>query len=276
MLGPSEWLKGMDEEASESTTLLADRQDSLLSEHGSVSSREYVQIAASRLMYSQSCSVFYFSLLAASLTEIVWILHPYFLTCKHAHADCTTWKVAYPRSRVFYAVEAYLTVGLVLETALRALWQGWAAFQREPHNVFDVAVCMLSVLSFTLTMESWSADVEAVVLGLMLTWLALRLARLVSAAQKLASRRRMHASSLDLDLDPDLDAHADDELEMTELGGAPSSPWPRPLPPSPRGAGAAELDGAARPPGPGAGHETPGRGAASAPLEPGTSSKLAR
>ena len=42
-----------------------------------VTSDEYLQTIASRLLYSRSCGVYYFSLLAASVTEVVWILHPW-------------------------------------------------------------------------------------------------------------------------------------------------------------------------------------------------------
>ena len=55
-------------------------------------------MAAMRLVYLRACSAFYVSLLAASLVEIMWILHPGFLKCKHPRAVCSTWKVSDPNS----------------------------------------------------------------------------------------------------------------------------------------------------------------------------------
>ena len=50
----------------------------LLSEDGTtVSYAEQLQIAAGRLIYAPQCGAFYASLLGASITEIVWISHPW-------------------------------------------------------------------------------------------------------------------------------------------------------------------------------------------------------
>jgi len=40
-------------------------------------SSEYVQTVATRVVYSRGYGAFYVSLLAASITEIVWIFHPW-------------------------------------------------------------------------------------------------------------------------------------------------------------------------------------------------------
>ena len=42
-----------------------------------MSQEEYLQTVASRVLYSRSCGAFYLSLLVASLTEIIWIAHPW-------------------------------------------------------------------------------------------------------------------------------------------------------------------------------------------------------
>ena len=140
------------DEVSESSTLLGDTDDD---QHGSISSREYASLLASRVFHSRSCGAFYASLLAASLTEIVWIMHPW---VEDGVANCC--KIAYPKSPVFFAVEVYLTVGLVLETVLRAVSQG-ATFCSDAGNVFDATVCCLSIVSFALFVEHTSEDLEA-------------------------------------------------------------------------------------------------------------------
>ena len=184
------------------TPLLAPTSSSF-DQHG-VSSSEYAQIAAGRLIYSRSCGAFYISLLAASLTEIVWILHPW--------ADpmhCC--RMAYPTSPLFFVVESYLTLGLIAETGLRFLWQR-DAFWLQPANIFDTAVCGMSILSFLLYWRQTSEDLEIVVLLIMLSWLVLRIARLAAILQKIRERRRSTAHHIDIAFPDDFeDLSADDE-----------------------------------------------------------------
>ena len=71
---------------------------------------------AGRLIFAPSMGAFYASLLAASITEIVWISHPWLSTPG-------SFRLFYPQSRIFFAVEAYLTLGLVAETSLTLVWQ---------------------------------------------------------------------------------------------------------------------------------------------------------
>uniref|UniRef100_A0A7S4C244 Ion transport domain-containing protein n=1 Tax=Chrysotila carterae TaxID=13221 RepID=A0A7S4C244_CHRCT len=151
---------------------------------------EYIQTIASRVLYSRSCGAFYISLLIASLTEIIWILHPWM-----SAANCC--QLAYPRSRVFFLVETYLTVGLAGETTLRILWLR-GRFWQQCGNVFDAAVSALSLLSFILYVDDLSQDLEIVVLGLMGCWIALRLLRLLTVAKNLHSQRRQAAQALDV------------------------------------------------------------------------------
>ena len=50
-------------------------------------SSEYVQTVATRVVYSRGYGAFYVSLLAASVTEIVWIFHPWTdHCCRSTHA----------------------------------------------------------------------------------------------------------------------------------------------------------------------------------------------
>ena len=56
-------------------------------------SSEYVQTVATRVVYSRGYGAFYVSLLAASITEIVWIFHPWTDHCcrsTHALRACGT------------------------------------------------------------------------------------------------------------------------------------------------------------------------------------------
>ena len=87
---------------------------------------------AGRVMNAPSCGAFYASLLAASITEIVWISHPW-INPMHC---C---KLFYPQSRIFFAVETYLTLGLVAETSITLCWQR-RAFWSSFGNWFDAAV----------------------------------------------------------------------------------------------------------------------------------------
>lgn len=166
-----------------------------------ISSEEYLQTVASRVLYSQACGAFYLSLLAASVTEILWIVHPsldpYHWIIDPSHC-C---RLSYPRSRLFLLIETYLTLGLSAETALRLLWQR-SAFWTHKGNVFDAAVCLLSLLSFTLYLFEISKDLDVIVLIVMGTWVALRLARLVAVAKNLAQQRSTtEAKRLDVDFE---------------------------------------------------------------------------
>jgi len=183
----------------------------LLHDDSAVSGTEYAQIAASRLMYSPSCGVFYASLLAASLTEIVWILHPWMDQSRGAHI-----RVAYPRSRIFFAVETYLTLGLVGETTLRFVWQR-SAFWLSCNNWFDAIVCGMSCLSFFLYWKRASVVLEEAFLLVVLVWLVLRIARLVTIIQKIRQRRRTMADHLDV-------AFPEEEDSEDEQRFSPGSP----------------------------------------------------
>ena len=141
----------------------------------SVGLSEQLQIAAGRLVYAPQCGAFYSSLLVASITEIVWISHPWLNPrhwCapprSHHRAVVRVWcvivsdrlsicsracthscKVFYPQSTAFFFVEAYLTLGLVAETTVTLLWQR-GAFWSSGANWFDAIVCAMSVFSFAL------------------------------------------------------------------------------------------------------------------------------
>jgi hypothetical protein len=150
---------------------------------------EYVQTVASRLLYSRSIGLFYLSLLAASIVEVVWILHPW-ISPGHER------RISYPTSRLFFAVELYLTTGMVCETLLRIVLLR-RAFWAEPGNVFDASVCALSVLSFLLYVDRLAQDLEVALLVVMAGWVLLRIARLCTVARTL-HRQRSDASRLDV------------------------------------------------------------------------------
>jgi hypothetical protein len=181
----------------------------------SISNQEYAQTVATRVVYSRGYGAFYVSLLVASITELLWVLHPW------ASGGCC--RLAYPTSPVFFVVESYLTIGLVGDTVLRMVWQR-EAFWTQCGNVFDVSVSALSIVCFAVYMadsapiggsnpssdsqgHAWSAahafgphvgtvdqELEVVFLSLMVVWVALRLARLAAVAKNLHSQRRFHAT----------------------------------------------------------------------------------
>ena len=142
----------------------------LIDDAASVGVAEQLQIAAGRLIYAPQCGAFYASLLGASITEIVWISHPWLNPmhwCAPASAPAAAhprrpracrrraacpWhgcRLFYPQSTAFFLVEAYLTLGLVAETTLTLLWQR-GAFWRSGANWFDAIVCAMSIFSFGL------------------------------------------------------------------------------------------------------------------------------
>ena len=177
----------------------------LLDESGSaVSISERLQIAAGRLIYAPHCGFFYGSLLAASITEIVWISHPW-INPRHC---C---KVYFPKSKAFFLVEAYLTLGLIAETTVTLLWQR-SAFWRSGANWFDAIVCAMSIFSFGLYWYGGEARLDELVLLVMVAWLALRIARLTAILQKIRERRRRGLEELDVAF-PDGGLDDDDDEE---------------------------------------------------------------
>ena len=174
----------------EGETLLAWRISGSSSSFGQyMTQEEYLQTVASRLLYSRSISLFYVSLLAASIVEVVWILHPW-ATPGHER------RISYPNSRAFFVVEVYLTFGMVCETALRIVLLR-AAFWSDFGNIFDAAVCALSILSFLLYIDEVAQSLEVALLVVMAGWVLLRIARLMTVARTL-HRQRSDASRLDV------------------------------------------------------------------------------
>jgi len=165
-----------------------------------VTSDEYLQTIASRLLYSRSCGVYYFSLLAASVTEVVWILHPWAVPGHERRID-------YPDSWLFFLVELYLTAGLFGETALRIVRQR-AAFWGQCGNVFDAAVCVLSLVSFALPLLKLAREMEVALLSIMAAWVWLRMARLLSVARTLHRQRSTAVGRLDVSFDDGLGRHS--------------------------------------------------------------------
>ena len=182
-----------------------------------VSFSEQLQIAAGRLMYAPQCGLFYASLLLASITEIVWISHPWLNPLK-----CC--KLFYPQSTAFFVVEAYLTLGLIAETTLTLLWQR-GAFWQSGSNIFDAVVCAMSILSFGLYWYGGEAQLDELVLLVMVLWIGLRIARLTAILRKIRERRRRGQEVLDVAFnDGDADnSDEDDDIELAtpRPGGAP-------------------------------------------------------
>ena len=129
-------------------------------------------------MHAPACGAFYASLLVASVTEIVWISHPWI-----NHWHCC--RLYYPQSKLFFAVETYLTLGLVAETSLALCWQR-RAFWSSTSNWFDAIVCVASIASFMLYyVGGHTGLLDEALLLVVVGWLALRIARLAVSIRKL-------------------------------------------------------------------------------------------
>lgn len=170
---------------------------------------EYLASLSARLLDHNCCGTFYLTLLASSLAEIVWIVHPY----AHGHVRCC--ELAYPSSPWFFAIETYLTAGLLGETLLRWLRQR-NTFWKQSGNLFDAAVCALSVFSFLLyELVEHGELVDVLVLLVMIVMLAVRMVRFVTIAKTVHRQRSRSTAALTIDID--LEEGGDEEAVEGEL-----------------------------------------------------------
>lgn len=172
-------------------------------------------VQAGRVMHAPACGAFYASLLVASVTEIIWISHPWI-----NHWHCC--RLYYPQSRLFFAVETYLTLGLVAETSLALCWQR-RAFWSSSSNWFDAIVCVASIASFGLYYYGGHTGLlDEALLLVVVGWLALRIARLAASIRKLLRERSRRSMASALDVAFPEDGASDDTSEDdsdAELGG---------------------------------------------------------
>ena len=172
---------------------------------------EYLAALSARLLDHNCCGTFYLTLLASSLAEIVWIVHPY----AHGHLRCC--KFAYPSSPWFFAIETYLTAGLLGETLLRWLRQR-NTFWKQGGNLFDAAGCALSVFSFLLyELVEHGELVDVLVLLVMIVMLAVRMVRFVTIAKTVHRQRSRSTAALTIDIDLDLEEGGAEEAIKEEL-----------------------------------------------------------
>ena len=149
------------------------------SSSSTLSRTEYFDILAKRVLHSRTYAGFYLSLVGAGLVEVAWILLPQGGVGQ------------LPRHFVFTIVESYVTVGLVLELALRAALQR-RGFWHRLSNTFDMVVAAVSILSTLLFVAGVETRSEALFADLLVTGrVFFRLLRLVAITK---SFRRQHAS----------------------------------------------------------------------------------
>ena len=169
----------------------------------STTAREYANILAIRLVHSRVHALLCGTVLCAGIVEVIWILHP----------DGGVGQL--PTHGLFVAVESYVTLGLVMELALRGGVQR-ADFCQRRSNWLDLAVAFISVLSLVLSAVGLETPAEhAFAEMLILGRVTFRLLRLAVVTRGLVRQRRTSDSrKLDIVLD---DMHSPNS-------GSPRSP----------------------------------------------------
>ena len=129
---------------------------------------EYFDILAKRVVYSRAHSCLCGTMILAGVAELSWILLPNGGIGQLPEHPC------------FVLLETYVTLGLLVEIALRAVLQRRAFLQRWS-NLFDCLVVLVSVLSSALFAAGLETPAEMAVLGLVVTGrVAFRLLRLLA------------------------------------------------------------------------------------------------
>ena len=168
-----------------------------------LSRHEYVDILAKRVLYSRAYTGFYVTLIGAGLVEVVWIMSPDGGGVGHL-----------PDHGAFTVVESYVTVGLILELALRAVLQR-RLFWTQVANLFDLFVVLVSVFTTVLAWAGAETRSEALVADLLVTGrVFFRLFRLLAITK---SYRRQQATS-DQKLKVEFDDGADSPMVDVESG----------------------------------------------------------
>ena len=122
-----------------------------------MSRNEYLDILAKRVLYSRAYTGFYVSLIVAGLVEVVWILSPTDGGIGHL-----------PHHGAFTLIESYVTVGLILELALRFTLQN-RGFWTRLSNIFDMVVVVVSVFSTLMFVAGVETRSEALFADLLVT-----------------------------------------------------------------------------------------------------------
>lgn len=116
---------------------------------------EYVQTLAKRISYSRAYTAFYISVIAAALLEVGWIVFPGGAASSDGSASAAAPLSRpaghLPSSRLFSAVESYVTLGLLAELGVRAAMQQ-RGFWSHRANWLDIGVAAVSLLTSLLLM----------------------------------------------------------------------------------------------------------------------------
>lgn len=160
-----------------------------------LSRHEYVDILAKRVLYSRAYTGFYVTLIGAGLVEVVWILSPDGGGVGHL-----------PHHGAFTVVESYVTVGLILELALRAALQRrlfWSQFA----NLFDLFVVIVSVFTTVLAVAGAETRSEALLADLLVTGrVFFRLFRLMTITKSFKRQQATSDQKLKVEFDDVMDS----------------------------------------------------------------------
>ena len=155
---------------------------------------EYADILAKRVVFSRAHTLLCSSMLVAGVVEVSWIVLP-----------ISSGSGQLPDHPMFILVEAYVTLGLVLEIALRIILQRREFCQRWS-NVFDIVVASVSVVSAALYATGLETPAE-MLLGtiVVVCRIVFRLTRLVALSRGFRAQRAASATKLDIDLEASSD-----------------------------------------------------------------------
>ena len=160
-----------------------------------LSRHEYVDILAKRVLTSRAYTGFYVTLICAGLVEVVWILSPDGGGVGHL-----------PHHGAFTVVESYVTVGLILELALRAALQK-RLFWTQVANLFDLFVVLVSVFTTVLAVIDAETRSEALFADLLVTSrVFFRLFRLMAVSKSFMRQQATTDQKLKVEFDDVMDS----------------------------------------------------------------------
>ena len=161
----------------------------------SLSRHEYVDILAKRVLTSRAYTGFYVTLICAGLVEVVWILSPDGGGVGHL-----------PHHGAFTVVESYVTVGLILELALRAALQK-RLFWTQVANLFDLFVVLVSIFTTVLAVIDAETRSEALFADLLVTSrVFFRLFRLMAVSKSFMRQQATADQKLKVEFDDVMDS----------------------------------------------------------------------
>ena len=160
-----------------------DEDEALFPRADGLSSAEYADILAKRVVFSRAHVACTSSILFAGVVEVLWILLP-----------INSGVAQLPDHPLFTLVEGYVTAGLVSEIVLRAILEGRREFCQKWSNVLDVGVAAVSLFTALLWAAGLESDGEVLLTEIIVTArVVFRLLRLLSLSRGF----RQHQASAD-------------------------------------------------------------------------------